>query len=234
MQNNDSVLSKIRARLQREGLHGTLYIQAFRALNSVIPFKILKGIYLEDVEPKYLEEPDGYVGMIMPYGLLRRFAADPENELSESFLVAAQERGDRCYAILHGDTLAAYGWYARSATPIGIADLSVRFRPDYVYMYKGFTHEAHRGKRLHALGMAKAMRYFQEYGCRGLVSYVDSTNFASLKSCSRMGYKEFGAIYLAKLGGRYFAMSSPGCARFEFSIGQPAKPATRPSALFGK
>ena len=234
MQNNDSLLSKIRVSLQRDGLYGTLYVQAFRALNSVIPFWILKGIYLEHVEPKFLQEPNGYVGMIMPDELLRRFATDPENELSASFLDAAKERGDRCYGILHGDTLAAYGWYAGSATPIGIADLSVRFRPDYVYMYKGFTHEAHRGKRLHALGMAKAMRYFQEHGCRGLVSYVESTNFASLKSCARMGYKEFGAIYLARLGRRTFAMSSPGCASFEFSIEQPRNSATRPTALFGK
>jgi hypothetical protein len=234
VQNDDSIFSKIRASVRRDGPYGMLYVHAFRALNRVVPFMILKGIYLEDVEPQFLKAPDGYVGMIMPEELLRRFAADPENEMSTSFLDAAKERGDRCYAILHGDKLAAYGWYARSATPIGIDDLSVCFRRDYVYMYKGFTHEAHRGKRLHALGMARAMRYFQEHGCRGLVSYVESTNFASLKSCYRMGYKAFGSIYLVKLGTRYFALSSPGCARFEFSVEQRGKLAASRTRLFEK
>lgn len=226
------IVSKIRLHLQRDGLYGMLYARAFRALNRVVPFKVLKGLYLEEVEPKFLEAPGGYHGRILSDDELRRFAADPDNELSASFLDAAKERGDRCYAILHGDTLAAYGWYARSATPIGLGGLTLRFRRDYVYMYKGFTHEAHRGKRLHALGMAKAMRYFQEHGCRGLVSYVESTNFASLKSCYRMGYETFGAIYLAKVGGAYYAVSSPGCARFEFSIEPPRKPARRPAAVF--
>jgi hypothetical protein len=51
-----------------------------------------------------------------------------------------------------------------------------------------------------------------------MVSYVESTNFDSLKSCFRMGYRVFGSIYVIRLFGRAFAFSSPGCGPFGFRL----------------
>lgn len=51
--------------------------------------------------------------------------------------------------------------------------------------------------RLHGVGMSMALRHYLARGFKGLVSYVESTNFASLKSCSRMG---------------------SGCERFRFRV----------------
>jgi hypothetical protein len=51
-----------------------------------------------------------------------------------------------------------------------------------------------------------------------MVSYVESTNFDSLKSCFRMGYRVFGSIYVIRLLGRSFAFSSPGCTPFGFRL----------------
>src|SRR5437667_315175 len=83
---------------------------------------------------------------------------------------------------------AAYGWYASAATPVA-PGLVLHFAPGYVYMYKGFTHDLHRGKRLHAIGMTRALQHYRSSGFKGVVSYVESSNFDSLKSCARMGYR---------------------------------------------
>jgi hypothetical protein len=85
-------------------------------------------------------------------------------------------------------------------------------------MYKGFTDPRHRGQRLHAIGMTRALQHYRSAGYRGIVSYVESTNFDSLKSCFRMGYAMFGSVYMVKLFGHWLTFSSPGCWRFDFRV----------------
>ena len=65
--------------------------------------------------------------------------------------------------------------------------------------------------------MTLALNYLDR-GYKGLVSYVESNNFDSLKSVSRMGYEKFGSIYLMRAFGRYLIHVSPGCERFGFAI----------------
>jgi hypothetical protein len=47
---------------------------------------------------------------------------------------------------------------------------------------------------------------------------VESTNFDSLKSCDRMGYRVFGSIYVVSLFGRHFSFASSGCKPFGFKL----------------
>jgi len=58
---------------------------------------------------------------------------------------------------------------------------------NYVYMYKAFTVERYRGQRLHAIGVTQSLVRFGSMGYRGLLCYVESNNFDSLKSSYRMG-----------------------------------------------
>src|SRR5213594_2643078 len=88
------------------------------------------------------------------------------------FLDDALPKGDECYGFVHGGELAAYGWYARSATSAD-PGLVLHFAPGYVYIYKGFTHDLHRGKRLHAIGMTRALQHYRSRGLKGMVSYVE-------------------------------------------------------------
>src|SRR5699024_6299583 len=121
---------------------------------------------------------------------LWQLARDPENALDASFLNEALAKGDRCYAILDGERLAAYGWYSRQPTRIDPPELLLGFDAGYVYMYKGLTRHEYRGQRLHAIGMNRALQHYLEQGAKGLVSYVESTNVDSLKSCFRLGYRQ--------------------------------------------
>jgi len=212
------LIARLRRKLQQLGVARTLHLLLVRALNQLFLFKILRGIKLLEVDPAYLVCPDSYTPGFLDEQQLRRFARDPQNELDDSFINDAMAKGDRCYAILDGDTLAAYGWYSRLPTRIDPPDLLLDFDPDYVYMYKGLTNPAYRGQRLHAIGMNRALQCYLDEGARGLVSYVESTNFDSLKSCYRLGYKDFGSIYLARLLGLTLHLCSLGCRRYRFGL----------------
>jgi hypothetical protein len=85
-------------------------------------------------------------------------------------------------------------------------------------MYKGYTHPKYRGRRLHAIGMTRALQAYQERAYKGLISYVESNNYSSLKSVYRMGYVDFGRIYVARIFGRYYLWATPGCRAFGFEL----------------
>src|SRR5262245_44937613 len=134
----DAAVVKIR----RHGLAATLYEAAVKALGAVADFRILRGVFVGVPDPGFLKCP--YAARLLDEAELREFARDPANEISPQFIDEAVARGDQCYAILDGARLAAYGWYAFGATPIGLPGVVLRYKRGYVYMYKGFTHEDYR------------------------------------------------------------------------------------------
>jgi hypothetical protein len=220
-------VESLRLKLRRHGAAATAYEMAVKALGAVAEFKILRGVFVERPDPAFIECP--YQPLLLDEAALRRFAGDPANEMSREFIDEATARGDQCYAICDGERLAAYGWYAFGATPIGIPGVLLHYSPGYVYMYKGFTHADYRGQRLHAIGMTRALEHYLSKGFKGIVSYVESINFDSLKSCFRMGYQQFGSVYVVRTLGRAAAWSGPGCERFAFGLARAAGATTQPS-----
>ena len=203
---------------RRHGLPRTLYDLALKTVNTAVVLKVLRGVWIERADPAFLDCDERYTPMFLPEQMLRDFARDPASGLSAGFVDEAMSKGDECFGFLDGGTLAAYGWYSSRPTRIDPPDLLLRFGSEYVYMYNGFTHPRHRGQRLHAIGMTLALRAYLSRGCKGLVSYVESNNFDSLKSCRRMGYAEFGSVYVTKVFGRYHTHSTRGCRRFGFDV----------------
>jgi len=201
----------IRDSVVRHGVAGTLHDLGLRAANRVVLIKILRCMAIERVNPAFTTCPDPYRGLFLSAEMLREFGRDPANEMPEAFLDEALAKGDECFALLAGNRLAGYGWYSSGPTRIDPPDLVLHPGGRFVYMYKGFTHVAHRGRRLHAIGMTLALQAYLARGFRGLVSYVESNNFASLKSVGRMGYEIFGTIAVLKAFGAICTRSSAGC-----------------------
>lgn len=206
---------------RRHGVARATYGLALKAVNRVVPLKILRGVMIETPRPEFLVCPEGYTPMFLAPDRIREFALDSETRLTPGFVEEAVSKRDECFGILKDGILAAYGWYSSRPTRIDPPELRLRFSYDYVYMYNGFTHPRHRGRRLHAIGMTLALRAYLDRGRKGLVSYVESNNFDSLKSCRRMGYSEFGSISVVRISGRYRAHSSAGCRRLGFRV-EPA------------
>ena len=211
-------LTQIHRNLKQLGTAKTIEDVALKTLNQVFFFRILEGLKIEKVDPEFLNCHEKYRSLFLTEAMLMGFADRPEYELSRRFLDEALGKGDECYGILHGDVLAAYGWYSRKPTEINAPGLMLHFDDQYIYMYKGFTHADHRGQRLHAIGMTRALEAYLGQGYKGILSYVESNNFGSLKSCYRMGYTNFGHLYVARLFGQYLVHSDVGCRRYGFEL----------------
>jgi hypothetical protein len=213
-----SFLQKVLTKLRRHGLSSVVRLGFLKLVNVVLPLKILRGLHMERVNPAFVACPQHYRAAFASAVALAEFARSPSSGLAPLFVKQAVLAGDKCFAIWHGDALASYGWCSTRPTPIGPQELLLHFMPGYVYKYKDFTVPGYRGRRLHAIGTVSALQHYLARGYRGILCYVDAANLDSLKSCRRMGYQVFGSIYLVQLFGCYFAISSPGCKRFQFRI----------------
>jgi hypothetical protein len=139
--------------------------------------------------------------------------------LTTDFVRHALSKGDECYGVLDGTNLASYGWYSRKPTLTNCEDLILHFdQTNYVYMYKAFTVERYRGLRLHAIGVIRSLIRFRSIGYKGLLCYVESNNFDSLKSSYRMGYRNCGRIHVLRVGDNYFIRPQSRCRQFGLTV----------------
>ena len=188
----------------------------WRAVNKVASAQVLRGmtVRVSDVQDPTLFDAPGFEGRFVGADELEPYAAGA-HEFTSEFVKSAMAHGDRCYAIFDGDKLASYGWYSNRPTPVD-DHLLLHFDPAYTYMYKGFTAKAYRGKRLHAVGMCRALRAVTDEGKKGLISWVYSNNFASLRSTERMGYRIFGSAFAVRAGSHVASYATPGCREYGF------------------
>lgn len=204
----------LRGKLAEIGAGGVLTDYSIRALNRLGYFQVLKCVTIERPPADLLKPDPRFECRFLTPEELRKFSEDPANKIAADFLGDALRKGDECYGILEAGKLASYGWYALSETEIEDGGLAIRFDKGWVYMYKGYTRPEYRGQRLHAIGMARSLEDYRKRGVRGIVSYVAANNFASLKSCYRMGYEDFGLIAVSRFLGRFRVWHSPGCRTY--------------------
>jgi hypothetical protein len=189
-----------------------------------VRIKLLQCFFYEAVNPAFATCPPPYKGQFLAPSGIRQFARDPDSDLTRDFLAEALSKGDECFGILDGGTLAAYSWYSTKPTRIDPRDLFIEVDGRYIYMYRGFTLERFRGQRLHAIGKTIALQSYLAGGKRGMISYVEFVNAESLKSTRRMGGRLFGSILILGLFGHYLVYRTRGCRRFGVRIG-PLHPA---------
>jgi hypothetical protein len=204
---------------QKFGLKAAVQDLVYRAANRLVDVKLLDGIVLTTatLDTSYLEGPaDKSWGFLDRETLITCVEAQ-EADMTAEFVEDALGRGDQCFGRMDGKTLASYGWYSRRPTLVENG-LMLHFDPAYSYMYKGFTMPAYRGQRLHGIGMALSLVALAGPGQKGLVSFVHSNNFPSLKSCYRMGYRDFGQLVAAKIRGHRFTYATPGCKPYDFRL----------------
>lgn len=204
---------------QKFGWGGVTHALKYSALNKITFYKELQGmiVTMDTLDPKYLKGNEAYTHTFLSEEQLRKYSKDPQSEITDAFLDKVLPKGDRCFAILDGEKLAAYGWYSTKPTAIN-KELALYFDDHWVYMYKGYTHPSYRGQRLHAIGMAKALEAFSKEGYKGLISYVETNNFASLRSVYRMGYRNICKVRILKAFGKYHITTEPECDKYQFTV----------------
>ena len=210
-----SSIATTRGEIEHFGVSKALYCGSLRIVKRAAGVVTLQCVFLPSVSAESLKTNPQYSCRFLTAAELQHYSNDPSLELDTEFLKLAASKGDRCFAILDGETLASYGWYSTKPTLVD-HELSLRFDPHYVYMYKGFTHPKYRGQRLHAVGMGMALNAYLAEGSKGIVSYVEALNMASLKSCYRLGYQDFGKVYI--FHGQKKVFNGSGCEKFGFEV----------------
>jgi acetyltransferase (GNAT) family protein len=213
----DNLREQLSKRANTQTVSATAYDLAYKSVNRLTLLMVMKCLTIDTVDRGFLQRNEKYAYEFLDAERLRTLAENPEYEMKRDFLDEAIAKGDACFAILDGDRLASYGWYSNTPTKVN-ADLEINFDERYVYMYKGFTHPSYRGERLHAIGMTMALDHYLDRGYRGIVSWVEANNVSSLRSCYRMGYRDFGEIYVVKLFRKHFIRSSDGCKDYGVTV----------------
>lgn len=208
-------IESVKKNIQSLGLYNFIIHLFVRLFSKLTYSNVLVGMILseESLDPKYLEVDSRYSCRFLSNEEVYLYSQNPENDLPLEFVDQALKNSDLCYAILDGSKLASYGWYTNCAA-IFIPELRLHFNKEWIYMYRGYTLPAYRGQRLHAVGMARAMKSFVERGFNGLISYVEASNFNSLKSVYRMGYQQIGKIIVVKFLSKYLSLSSGKCSNY--------------------
>lgn len=203
---------------QHFGVVACMFDIIYNCLNKLTYFKVLRGmtLTLDSIDAQFLDSDPGRKGEVISGSTVSLLTA-PDIGMNQNFIDGAEERGDWSYVFREHDNVINYGWYSKCTVPID-AHFAIQYSDEYTYMYKGFTVREYRGEKLHAYGMARALNIVAKSGDNGLISYVEADNFASLRSCERLGYEIFGSCWLFRIFGRFFALKTPGCRRFEFGV----------------
>ena len=159
-----------------------------------------------------LDLPDDTQMRFLTADEVATFAEDPQYAFKESLVRKSQFDSDLCFAAFVDGTLASYGWYTlNSEVPADDFGLMMSVPPNAAYMHNGFTHPDFRGRRLHGIGMGRALHALTDRGIDALLSDVDWANHASLRSCRRLGYDFLGNLYA--IGRPWRCSVSPRAAR---------------------
>jgi hypothetical protein len=157
----------------------------------------------------------------------RRFAQDPDVEMTPAFVEQCLARRDYCFGVLRGDQLVAYDWRGMG-DPVPLnPDLNVHYAyPGQVYGYAMFTRPEFRGLRLQFYNVHRADARLLADGHTHTIGYVAVQNFASIRNLSRLKGQVFVGLagYLC-IRGRYVTFRSPGAGRYGFRIARSTKEA---------
>jgi len=204
-------LSTLRTECSRFGWGSMLRLIANRVGTRICRLNVIHVVWLDvaEVVVTAASLPNFTFRFLSP-DELSIYARDPANDLEPELVARAKDGRNNCFAALDGDRLAAYGWYARDwIEPEHCYGFGLRMPAHVAYMYKGFTHPDYRGQRLHGAVMGLALREFAAQGVNALISTVEWTNDASLKSCTRLGYRRLGVLAHARFAGCPWWRTSP-------------------------
>lgn len=230
-----SVLTKLRHKFEKAnslrkkfGVLAPVQEAATFLGEKLCDFEATTIVWLEPADLSIeLDLPDDTQMRFLSADEVAGFAAQPQYEFKSSLLPRAQAGTDLCFAGFVDGQLASYGWYSLAPeVPADDFGLVMAGPSNSAYMHNGFTHPDFRGRRLHGIGMGRALHALAEYGITALLSDVDWANHASLRSCWRLGYQNLGNLYTFGRGRLRFAIRPKAALRHGVTFDRRASEAT--------
>ena len=201
-----NVFQRLAAFRERYGTTGAIFKSVDVVLHKVFHASVHAVVWLElkSVETMACLDPQ-FTFRFLTADEIEKYAEDPSFYINPRLADGVRSGNEVCFAALAGDRLAAFGCYTLGYVyPEQCAGAAMSFPSDVAYMSFGFTHSDFRGARLHGLIMGLALQELAKRGVTKLVSIVSWTNWASLKSCYRLGYLNLGNM--TTIGGKSHAI----------------------------
>lgn len=149
---------------------------------------------------------------------LKVYVSDSTYDLSERFLFEAGAAGSRCFGAFADGRPVSYAFHASVPTNVD-SGFRFRFPEGWVYHFKAFTLPQWRGRRLHAsLVRAALASLATNPGFSGLVTLVVATNYPSLTSFMRIGFKPAFRFAIVGKGEERRVLAVRGDAGERFSV----------------
>lgn len=213
----ESTIASFQRNVRHHGAQVAIYDLVVRSVNRFLYWKTLDCMVLCDVDPRLMNLPENFQCVQLDNSQLASFDRAKGNELAGNLVQGTLSEEDECHAVLDGDTIASYDWYSRSPTLID-DDLQLHFNSQYVYIKKEFIAEAYRDQQIHTVGMMRALKAYRGRGFKGIIAYVESTNFDALKFCYRLGYRNCGQIRVLRIEDQYFIQNGEGCRDYGIEL----------------
>jgi len=125
--------------------------------------------------------------------------ADGQYDVTERFLSEANAEEHVCFGAFSQNRLVGYAFASTRPTNID-ADFRFHVPQGWVYSFKGFTLPEWRGKRIRALLMGAQQRLCDRLGLKGVVAFSAATNYPSLISFDRLGFRSIFSFAMVGKG----------------------------------
>jgi hypothetical protein len=182
-------------------------------------------------EPADADAPSDLEARILTRAdVARFFDREQGHSYRSAFAAEALARGDRCFGVLEDGHLLYYCWYARGPAPVLDGVFAAVEFPS-LYAYNAHTHDAHRGRRLHAIGVDASGRVFAREGYRAITAYIEATNLPPLIAARRMGERVVGFAVVHRTAGGVRWFTTRGCQRAGFRLVAAPARTSHPSIL---
>ena len=134
---------------------------------------------------------------------------DLSDELLEGF-----RAGDRCLLSFVGGKLAGYTWVHTAGRPLIYPGLRISIPEDYAYNFAGFTLPEFRGYGLQPYRHHEILSRPEWRGRKGMIGFVQATNWSSRRGQSKSGYQPLGSMILVGTQQRYTVLLSSELVKF--------------------
>ena len=200
----------------RWGFWGASYILLMRLLRSSIDFFFVK-VGQTPVDAPRRPKPEGVETELLTAEQMRPIAAaNPDLHITDDFIDRASERDQVCVLTRYYGDVAGYGWVSLGRTEHETG-IDVVFGPNRRYAFKAFTLPEFRGKHLRGhFGALDA--HSEKHGIAYGVYFVETHNFASLRSSARNNGRWVGYAGYFRLFGKLFTFRTPGAAETGFAF----------------
>lgn len=201
-------MKKMRSRLRRAsetydhlGVTGVMSKGLNRILVGGVKVSLVHLLTLEVDQATNRTVDSSFQRRFLTADEVRRYASDPMNGLSPDFADRIEGGFDMCFAAVHGDRLANYGWYAfGTVEPEHAAGVCLGLPTNVAYVYKVFTHPDFRGRRLNGAILGEAATVLGTQGVDMILAMIYWSNGASFRSFERLGFRKRGLLVVGPGG----------------------------------